>query len=69
MTHKTLKGFHCVESMRAIRDSISAEVSGMSQAELVTWARSQAPKDSSLRRLWEKRGGEKNSKAAPRKRP
>ena len=45
------KDFDCVASMREIRDGISAELAGMSAAELRHWFNSREYSDPILRRL------------------
>ena len=43
--------FDCVASMRKIRDGLSAEIAGMSGAELRRWFNSREYSDPVLRRL------------------
>lgn len=43
--------FDCVASMRKIRDGLSAEIAGMSGAELRRWFNSRKYSDPILRRL------------------
>lgn len=48
------KPFDCVQSMREVRDKLSAEIKDMSFAELTAWLRSHEYDDPLLRRLAEK---------------
>jgi len=48
------KTFDCVQSMRQIRDKVSAEIAEMSYSELVQWLRGHRYSDPSLERLAEK---------------
>ena len=45
------KNFDCVASMREVRDRLSAEIAGMSGAELLRWFNSREYSDPILRRL------------------
>jgi hypothetical protein len=54
MSKTSSKTFDCVQSMRQIRDKISAEIAGMSYDELAQWLREHQYSDPSLRRLAEK---------------
>jgi hypothetical protein len=48
------KTFDCVQSMRQIRDKLSAEIAEMSYDELAQWLRSHEYSDPFLQRLAEK---------------
>jgi hypothetical protein len=48
------KTFDCVESMRQIRDRLSAEMADMSYDQLVKWLREPQYADSFLRQLAER---------------
>jgi N-acetylglucosamine kinase-like BadF-type ATPase len=54
MSERSSKTFDCVESMRQVRDKLSAEIEGMSYDELVRWLRSRRYTDPVLQRLAEK---------------
>lgn len=54
MSEPTAKIFDCVQSMRQIRDRLSAEIADMSHAELVRWLRAHRYADPMLQRLAEK---------------
>ena len=54
MSKPTAKTFDCVQSMREIRDRLSAEISDMSYDELSRWLRSHRYSDPFLQRLAEK---------------
>ena len=54
MSKPTPKTFDCVQSMRRIRDKLSAEIADMSYDELAEWLRSHRYSDPFLRRLAEK---------------
>lgn len=54
MSERSSKTFDCVESMRRVRDKLSAEIEGMSYDELVRWLRSRRYTDPVLQRLAEK---------------
>jgi len=47
----TTKNFDAVETMRSIRDQLSAQISGMTLEEELEWLASQTIKDPVLRRL------------------
>ena len=51
MNRRTDKTFDCVQSMRRIRDEISAEIADMSYDELAQWLRSHRYADPFLQRL------------------
>lgn len=54
MSKPSSKTFDCVQSMRQIRDRISAEVADMSYDELAQWLRAHQYSDPFLQRLAEK---------------
>lgn len=54
MSKSTSKSFDCVQSMRQIRDRLSAEIAEMSYDELARWLRSHQYSDPFLQRLAEK---------------
>lgn len=54
MIKSSSKTFDCVESMREIRDKLSAEIAEMSYEELARWLREHRYSDPSLQRLAEK---------------
>ena len=54
MSDLASKTFDCVQSMRQIRDRLSAEIADMSYDELVHWLRAHQYSDPSLQRLAEK---------------
>ena len=54
MSKPSSKTFDCVQSMRQIRDRISAEVADMSYDELTQWLRAHQYSDPFLQRLAEK---------------
>ncbi|MBN2491200.1 MAG: hypothetical protein JXQ29_10180 [Planctomycetes bacterium] len=54
MSERPVKTFDCVESMRQIRNQLSAEIQGMSYGELVRWLRARRYADPVLERLAER---------------
>lgn len=54
MSKPSPKIFDCVQSMRQIRDRISAEIAEMSYEELIQWLREHQYSDPFLQRLVEK---------------
>jgi hypothetical protein len=54
MNKPSSKTFDCVQSMRQIRDRLSAEIADMSHDELVRWLRAHQYSDPILQRLAEK---------------
>ncbi len=54
MTKRSPKTFDCVQSMRSIRDKLSAEIADMSYEQLAQWLRSHRYTDPVLQRLAEK---------------
>ena len=54
MNEPTSKTFDCVQSMREIRDRLSAEIADMNYDELSRWLRSHRYSDPFLQRLAEK---------------
>jgi hypothetical protein len=54
MAKPSSKTFDCVQSMREIRDKISAEIAEMSYDELARWLRAHQYSDPFLQRLAEK---------------
>ena len=54
MSEPSSKSFDCVQSMRQIRDRLSAEIADMSYDELSQWLREHQYSDPFLRRLAEK---------------
>jgi hypothetical protein len=54
MSEPSSKTFDCVQSMRQIRDRLSAEIGEMSYDELAQWLRDHQYSDPSLQRLAEK---------------
>jgi hypothetical protein len=54
MNRRTDKTFDCVQSMRRIRDELSAEIADMSYDELAQWLRSHRYADPFLQRLAER---------------
>ncbi len=54
MSKPSSKTFDCVQSMRQIRDRLSAEIADMSHEELVRWLRAHQYSDPFLQRLAEK---------------
>ncbi len=54
MSEPTSKTFDCVQSMREIRDRLSAEIADMNYDELSRWLRSHRYSDPFLQRLAEK---------------
>lgn len=69
MSERTSKTFDCVENMRRARDTLSAEIEGMSYDELVRWLRSRRYTDPVLQRLAEKAAQQQQAAdgAAPRR--
>lgn len=51
MSEPASKTFDCVQSMRQIRDRLSAEIANMSFDELAAWLRSHRYSDPFLQRL------------------
>ena len=54
MSKYSSKTFDCVQSMRQIRDSLSAEIADMTYDELAQWLRAHQYSDPFLQRLAEK---------------
>ena len=54
MNDPSSKSFDCVQSMRQIRDRLSAEIADMSYDQLVQWLREQHYTDPLLRQLAER---------------
>ena len=54
MTNPSSKTFDCVQSMRQIRDRLSAEIAEMSYDELAQWLRAHQYSDPFLQRLAER---------------
>ncbi len=54
MTNPSSKTFDCVQSMRQIRDRLSAEIAEMSFDELAQWLRAHQYSDPFLQRLAER---------------
>jgi hypothetical protein len=54
MSKPTSKPFDCVQSMRQIRNRLSAEIADMSYDELAQWLRSHRYSDRFLQRLAER---------------
>lgn len=54
MSESPSKTFDCVQSMRQVRDKISAEIAGMSYHELAQWLRAHRYSDPFLQRLADK---------------
>jgi len=54
MIESSSKTFDCVQSMREIRDKLSAEIEGMNYDELVQWLRGHRYEDPVLQRLADK---------------
>ncbi len=54
MSNPPSKSFDCVQSMRQIRDRLSAEIADMSHDQLVRWLRAHQYSDPFLRGLAEK---------------
>ena len=54
MSKPSSKTFDCVQSMREIRDKISAEIAEMSYDELAQWLRTHQYSDPFLQRLAER---------------
>ena len=62
MTEKTKKKeFDCVETMRAIRDRVSAELAGKTQDEIDHWLHAHRYSDPILRSLARRREERKSS--------
>ena len=59
------KTFDCVQSMRQVRDRLSAEIAGMSYDELVTWLRAHRYEDPLLQRLAESAAQHAGAAARP----
>jgi hypothetical protein len=53
MSELSPKSFDCVQSMRQIRDRLSAEIAGLSYDELVKWLQAHRYTDPLLQRLAE----------------
>lgn len=51
MNERSAKAFDCVESMRQVRDKLSAEIEGMTYDEVVRWLRGHRYADPVLERL------------------
>ena len=54
MSNPSSKAFDCVQSMRQIRDRLSAEIADMGHDQLVRWLRAHQYSDPILQRLAEK---------------
>ena len=54
MSDLASKTFDCVQSMRQIRDRLSAEIADMSYGEMIHWLRAHQYSDPFLQRLAEK---------------
>jgi hypothetical protein len=54
MSKPSSKSFDCVQSMRQIRDRLSAEIADMGHDELAKWLRTHRYSDPLLQRLAEK---------------
>ena len=54
MSRPTSKAFDCVQSMRQIRDGLSAEIADKEYVDLIRWLRSHRYADPFLKRLAEK---------------
>jgi hypothetical protein len=65
MSEPSSKPFDCVESMRQIRDGLSAEIAGMSYDELTHWLRAYQYSDPVLQRLAEKAAQQVDAAAKP----
>ena len=53
MNESSSKSFDCVQSMREVRDRLSAEIADMSYGELIHWFRAHRYSDPFLQRLAE----------------
>ncbi len=65
MAKRTPKTFDCVQSMRSIRDKLSAEIAHMSYEELTQWLRSHRYTDPVLQRLADKAAQQADAAARP----
>ena len=65
MSEASSKTFDCVQSMRRIRDRLSAEMADMSYDELAEWLRSHHYSDPVLQRLAEKAAGRGDAAEPP----
>ena len=65
MIDPTSKTFDCVQSMREIRDKLSAEIADMSYEELSEWLRARTYSDSFLQRLADKAVQQADAAAGP----
>lgn len=65
MSEPSLKAFDCVQSMRQIRDGLSAEIANMSYDELTQWLRAYQYSDPVLQRLAEKAAQQAQAAAQP----
>lgn len=65
MSNSPSKTFDCVQSMRHIRDRLSAEIADMSYDELAHWLRAHQYSDPFLQRLAEKAAQQADAVARP----
>jgi hypothetical protein len=65
MTKYSSKTFDSVQSMRQIRDGLSAEIADMSYGELVHWLRAHQYRDPFLQGLAEKAAQQADAAARP----
>ena len=61
MSRPTTKTFDCVESMRQVRDKLSAEIADMNHDELVRWLRFHRYENPVLQQLADKAAQEANA--------
>jgi hypothetical protein len=69
MSKPSSKTFDCVQSMRQIRDRISAEVADMSYDELAQWLRAHQYSDPFLQRLAKKAAQQADAAGDASRRP
>ena len=65
MSKPVSKTFDCVQSMRQIRDRLSAEIAGMNHDEMVRWLRAHQYTDPMLQRLAERAAQQADAAGRP----
>ena len=65
MSKGSSKTFDCVQSMRQVRDKLSAEIEGLSYDELIQWLRTHRYTDPVLQRLSEKAAQQADAAGRP----
>lgn len=65
MSKASSKTFDCLQSMRQVRDRLSAEISDMSYDELVQWLRDHRYEDPVLQQLAERGAQQADAAARP----